>query len=310
MAKIFITGGMGYLGSILAREAIKVGHEVCLYDSIIYEQDRNRMLSEIGKCKLIIGDTRNLKLLYDSIEEFEPNFVFHFGELSSTYSCDHNPIYTEDVNYRGSKNVMDVCYVKKIPVIYNSSSSIYSGKDNYTKYKLLMEEYVKEMDNVLVFRPATVFGLSPRFRIELLPNHFIYMALKGDMVISGSQNYRAAIDIDDLIEAYLRVIEVGSWKDTLYDIGHYNLTKMQFAEGIKMLTGSNIVETGKVFDTRNVQIDCSKFESEFGWKSKTPYLVSLQKIITWMKPRLEEIEKNNFSGMLNMPLSNWKNICS
>ncbi len=303
--KLLIIGGAGYLGRVLGQEAVRAGHQVLIYDSLIYEQPRMSIDSSLE-----VGDTRNYIHLRDTICGFKPDFVFHFGDLSSTYSCDHNPEYTEDVNYFGSINVMDICKELNIPVIYNSSSSVYSGKDNYTKFKLKMEEYVKDMKNVIVFRPATVFGLSPRFRIELLPNHFTYMAVsRGHITVSGGGNYRAAIDVDDLVSAYLRVIEVGSWKENLYDIGHFNMTKEEFAKEIQKVVPCYIKTSTKVFDTRNLQIDCSKFENEFGWKPKWSFHDSIVKVSKWIKENQEQIETSNFTGMLNMPLDMWKSIC-
>lgn len=309
MSKIVITGGLGYLGSKLAKELIKCGHEIYLYDSLIYEQSIERMLKEIGTVNLEIGDTRNYPNLKRLLENFKPDFVFHFAELSSTYSCNHNPRHTEDINFIGSSSVIALCESLKIPVIYNSTSSVYSGEDNYTKYKLKMEEYCKGK-NVMIFRPATVFGLSPRFRIELLPNHFTYMAVsKGHITVSGGGNYRAAIDIDDLISAYLRVIEVGKWKQQIYDIGHFNMTKDEFAEGVKEVVPCYIKTSDKIFDTRNLKIDCSLFEEEFNWKPSISFKESITKIASWIRENQAEIESTNFSEMLNMPLDMWKSIC-
>src|SRR3989338_3533031 len=96
--RFFITGGMGYIGSLFAIEALKKGHDVCLYDSLIYEQNRARMLKEISvgntkgaELEFIIGDTRNTELLTSSLKKFKPSYVLHLGELSSVFACNHHP---------------------------------------------------------------------------------------------------------------------------------------------------------------------------------------------------------------------------
>ena len=199
MPKIFITGGLGYLGSYLAKEALAKGYSVMLYDALIYEQDYRKILKEIestkkpkAKLEYVIGDTRNTELLKKSIENFRPDFLFHLAELSSVWACNHNPAFTKDINYEASKGVIDIGERLKIPIIYNSTSSLYGNQkemrlldekttlpvptDNYCKYKLKMEKYIKDRVKnnpkfkIIMLRPATVCGISPRMRMELLPN--------------------------------------------------------------------------------------------------------------------------------------------
>ena len=324
--KLFIIGGCGYLGSALAKRAAKKGHNICLYDSLMYEQNVDRMFPE--GCKMIIGDTRNLELLERSLKEFKPDWVFHFGELSSVYSCNHNPVFTEDNNYRASKGVIDLCEKLKLKVIYNSTSSVYGTQkenrlmkeddpfpaptDYYCKFKIMMEEYIKtKKAKIIVFRPATVFGLSPRFRIELLPNHFTYVALSRKMIhISGLNAYRAAIDIEELIDGYFKVIERGKWKHLIYNIGHHNMNKREFAEGIKKIVKCDIKEVPDIGDLRNLQIDCSRFNEEFNFHPKLSYKDSIKKIAKWLKSNINRIENSNFVELLNMPLDKWRQICN
>lgn len=338
--RFFITGGMGYIGSAFAKEALKNGHSVCLYDSLIYEQNRVRIIKEISKnqtkkaeLKLIIGDNRNRGLLKKELEEFKPTYVLHFGELSSVYSCNHNPTFTEDVNYNASRQVLDVCEELDLKVIYNSSSSVYGTQkefrlmtekdilpkptDFYCRYKLKMEEYIKnkikENPNfkIIVFRPATVFGLSPRFRIELLPNHFTYLALSRKLIkISDLNAYRAAIDLAELIKGYFKVIEKGQWKHLIYNIGHHNLSKREFADGIQKVVRCEIGSAPDIGDLRNLQIDCSLFNKEFDFHPNIPYQKSIKDIAKWIEKNKENIENTNFAELLNMPLDKWRQICS
>jgi len=329
--RIFVTGGLGYLGSVVAREALKKEWDVCLYDSLIYEQNLERILKEIGDAKLIIGDTRNTDLLRNSLKEFNPTWVFHFGELSSVYACNHNPVYTKEINYTASKGVLDICYELHLKVIYNSSSSVYGTQkefrlmkeydelpeptDFYCKFKILMEQYINDKNylNVIVFRPATVFGLSPRFRIELLPNHFTYMAISRNKIpVSGLNAYRAVIDIDDLVEGYFKVIEKGEWVYRFYNIGSFNMNKKEFAEGIKDVIDCEITEAPDIGDLRNLQIDCSRFNEEFNFEPKLSYKESIRKLEYFFlkDDNYKKIEANNFREMLNMPLDKWRQICN
>ena len=336
--RFFITGGMGYIGSSFAREALKKGHDVCLYDSLIYEQDRTRMINEItaekkagAEFNVIIGDTRNTELLESSVKNFKPTYLMHWGDLSSVYSCNHNPTLTEDVCYTASKNIVDLCEKMGIKMFFNSSSSVYgvqkenklmtekdavpSPTDNYTKFKLKMEDYIKQKVKknknfkIIVFRPATIFGTSPRFRIELLPNHFTYMAIANKLInVSDLNAYRAALDIVELIQGYFKVIEKGVWKNLIYNIGHHNISKVEFALGIQKVTGCKIGVVPDMGDLRNLQIDCNLFNKEFDFETKISYEESIKSVADFIEKNLEKIKKTNFSEMLNMPLANWLKI--
>jgi nucleoside-diphosphate-sugar epimerase len=335
--KIFITGGLGYIGSVLAREAVSRGFNVTIYDALIYEQPRMLIMGQIHQdswsstVKLIVGDTRNKELLEYSLIEEKPDFVFHLAELSSVYACEHNPPYTEDMNYSGSKNVIDLCAKYSIPTLYNSSSSVYgyqkesrpmtevdfipNPSDRYCKYKLMMENYIKEVKDkspdfkVLIFRPATVGGVSPRIRLELLPNHFTYCAVaKGNLRVAEPESHRAIIDVEDLVKGYLNVLDKGVWKSTIYNIGNFNYTKITYAKRISSVVPCNVILDQSISDLRNVQIDCSLFNNEFNFKPSKSFETSTLEIADWLKSHLQEIEKNNFNGFLNMSLDVWRKI--
>ncbi|HEY3331662.1 MAG TPA: NAD(P)-dependent oxidoreductase [Capsulimonadaceae bacterium] len=338
--RFFITGGMGYIGSVFAQEALRRGHDVCLYDNLLYEQNRERILREVGQfkepatqLKCVIGDTRNGELLRRSIEEFQPTFVMHWGDLSSVYACNHNPRLTKDVSYDASCRIVDLCKELGIRLFFNSTSSLYGVQahnqlmtendeipeptDLYCHYKLAMETYIKsQVDpgrplDVIVFRAATVLGLSPRFRIELLPNHFTYMGVAhGVIKVANLEAYRAAIDIRRLVEGYFRVIQAGEWKHLIYNIGHYNLSKLDFARGVQEITHCKIEPIPDFGDLRNLQIDSSLFDSEFGFHPTTPYVETIAGVAEWISQRVDSLHKSCFSEMLNMPVAHWLKLCS
>lgn len=311
---------------------------VVLFDNLSHLQDRDTILEEVGgekwKDKITFegGDTRNIDEIRESVERNKPDFFVHFGELVGVFACNADPKKTESINYEGSKNAVDVAYENKIPFLYNSSSSVYgSQKDNselpedssipeptdlYCKYKMKMEEYIKarvdESNGIwraIVFRPATVCGPSPRMRIDLLPNHFTYCAVsKGVIRIAQPKSGRAVIDIEDLISGYISVINKDEWDNLIYNIGHYSWPKDEYANVIIDVVGGEIIADENVGDTRNLGIDSSRFENEFGWEAKISFEDSVKSIENWIIGNLKEIEKNNFSGILNMPLEKWLEI--
>lgn len=320
MAKIFIIGGMGYLGSYLNQKALALGHEVMLYDSLIYEQMTRPE-------NLIIGDTRNISLLEKCLTHFKPDFVVHFGEFSGVYACNHNPELTEEVNFKASMAVMELCKKMGIKVLYNSTSSVYGVQstdrlatenddlpeptDLYVRYKLRMESaLLLRFDNVIVFRPATVFGIAPRMRIDLLPNTFVYMALQGAIKIFDPESFRSFIDVEELTNGYLSVIDRGAWKYRFYNIGQFNLRKRELAEEIKKSIGI-LCDIQPKFDTdkRNLKINCARFNDEFGFNPTKPLSKSIVEISAKMIKNGVKLEGNNILDMLTMPVIEWKKMC-
>lgn len=338
MKKMFITGGLGYLGSQLAKEALTKDFSVMLYDSLIYEQDYKKLLKEIrigkkpkSKLEYVIGDTRNIELLKNALQEFKPDFIFHFAELSSVWAANHNSNYTKDLNYEASKRVIDLAEELHIPIIYNSTSSLYGNQremklldenaplpeptDNYCKYKLQMEKYIKERTarnpnfKIIILRPATVCGVAPRMRIELLPNHFTYCAVSSGLIrISELNAYRAAIDVRDIASGYFAIMNKNKWPKLIYNIGAHNLSKKQFGETIQKVVKCKIGVMGDLGDLRNLQIDSKAFSKDFNWKPKYSLENTIKTIEKWLNKNIVEIEKNNFAGILNMSLDLWTKL--
>ncbi|OHA91143.1 MAG: hypothetical protein A2758_01545 [Candidatus Zambryskibacteria bacterium RIFCSPHIGHO2_01_FULL_49_18] len=242
--------------------------------------------------------------------------------------CDDNPDYTREINFEFSKKVVEFGERLDIPTIYNSTSSVYGNQknrallkedtplpeptDNYVKYKLLMEKHIKELSKknpkfrIIVLRPATVCGLSPRMRLELLPNHFTYCAIsKGVIKISEPKAYRAQIDIDDLVDSYFAIINKSEWPKLLYNLGHHNLKKSEVAKVIQSIFDSKTEPVGNLGDPRNLQIDSSAFYKNFDWQPKKSFEDTVKETGGWIKNNLPEIEGSNFSGIINSPIERW-----
>ena len=333
MKKIFITGGFGFIGTKLAEKALSKGYSVYLYDSLVYQQNYNKLIKEISKKKgaileWTIGDTRNIELLRKSIVNFKPDFIFHFAELVGIYACNHNPQHTREINFEASKKVIDLSIELNIPTIYNSTSSVYGNQkknkllhenvllskpgDHYCNNKLKMEQYIiKKVKShpkfkIIILRPATIWGLSPRMRIELLPNHFIYSAVaKGMIKISEPKSHRAEMDMDDMINAYFSIMAKDKWPRLIYNVGNHNISKIEVAKIIQSVVPCKIETLGDIGDTRNLRINSEAFCKDFDWKPKNDFKQTVKKVSVWMKKNIKTIEKSKYAGMINSPLEQW-----
>jgi nucleoside-diphosphate-sugar epimerase len=311
------------------------GISVIIYDSLIYNQNQQKILSEIESkkkngaiCQFIFGDIRDIDLLKKSLEGFKPDFLFHFAELVGIQICDDNPKYTKKINFKASKVVISLAEELHIPIIYNSTSSVYGNQkervalnedaplpeptDNYCKHKLMIEKYIQDKKKmnpgfkIIMLRLATVCGLSPRMRLELMPNHFTYCAIaKGLIKISELEAFRAQVDIADIVDAYFTIIEKDNWPKLLYNVGHHNLQKIEVAKIIQSIMGCKIEPVGNLGDIRNLQIDSSAFYKDFNWQPKISFESTIKTTGKWIKNNLNQIEDSKFMGIINSPLDRW-----
>jgi len=356
---ILITGGAGYIGSALAMRLIKEGYNVTIFDSLFYNQktplffldnilskdisiggalldDSNESPSAHFKnFKFVKGDIRNKYLLNKLFSKNKFDYVFHLAELVGYYCCEKYPKLAKEINYGGTKNVVDLALKYNVRLIYNSSSSVYGsredpilldenselfnkGLDNYCLNKVLAEKYImnKEIKDknfeYIVFRPATVGGLSPRMRLALLPNHFIYAASQKKLSLTQPNNYRAVIDINDLIGAYMAVLKLDKIHKGIYNIGCYNMTKQQYIDKICGLVKHEveIKVVNNIGNERNLRISSEKFKKIFGFKTSISFEESIKPLINLLEEKPDIFSKNNFKGVLNVSLREWKMLLS
>lgn len=245
--------------------------------------------------RFIDGDTRD----QEGIKAVIGNgykYVFHFGELVGISACEANSENTRAINYVGTRNVVDGVLDSPHPprLIWNSSSSVYhqssdgacfrensqlpefGSLDQYCQNKILAERYILEQSEkssgfeFIVLRPATVGGLSPRMRIELLPNHIAYsLSLTGRFALANSGDCRAVMDIEDLTNFYVSLIGANNWQNGVYNIGCLNQSKREYVSQICRLVGLNqdkaIVNVSEAGDLRNLTISSDLLGETYGF---------------------------------------------
>ena len=105
------------------------------------------------------------------------------------------------------------------------------------------------------------------------------------------------------------MIEKGKWKHLIYNIGHHNINKNEFAKGIQNVVKCDIGMAPDIGDLRNLQINCSRFNKEFDFHPNISYEKSIKKVAKWIEENLHTLHQTNFAEFLNMPLANWHKIC-
>ena len=239
--KILVTGGSGFKGVKLIKKLIEQGYSVINIDKNIFGNYfiKNKYIKNY---KLDVNDIQkiNLKNVYACI---------HLASIANDPMVDLNPSLSWDTSVLGSKILMDHLIkhnVKKI--IYASSGSVYGIKkekkvtenlslkplSTYNKVKMTTERVIlsyKEKIDIIILRPATVCGFSPRMRLDLTVNLLTFQALKKKKItVFGGKQKRPNVHIDDIINAYIFFIKNRKIKFGIFNIGFENLSILQIAK--------------------------------------------------------------------------------
>jgi nucleoside-diphosphate-sugar epimerase len=282
MSNILVTGGAGYVGSILIPKLIKEDYYVRVLDLMIFGS--GGLDSVKDKCEIVTGDIRNSKLVEKCLEGIDS--VIHLAAISNDPCSDLNPQLTEQVNFGGTKNLVESSKKKGIKRFINiSTSSVYGIKKElnvtenlllepltiYSKTKARAEEIViKSNDPNFVavnIRPATVCGYSPRMRLDLTVNILTEQAInKGKITVFGGEQKRPNIHIEDITNYYIALLKAPEEKiaGETFNAGYENHTLMKIAELIKNTIGNVVIERTETNDLRSYHISSEKIATSLG----------------------------------------------
>lgn len=283
---VFVTGGAGYVGSVLVPKLLAAGYKVKVLDLYIYGDDVLAEVKNHPHLEEIRGDMRNVELLKKVIPGSDA--VIHLACISNDPSFELDPGLGKSINYDCFPNLVKISKdsgVKRF--IYASSSSVYGVREepnvsedlelapltDYSKYKALCEEIVlKERAagfSVLVLRPATVCGYSPRLRLDLTVNILTNHAVNNKKIkVFGGEQMRPNIHIQDMTDLYIKSLE---WEDRLIDgkifnAGFENHKVSEIAQIVKSVLADKIeVITQTTDDNRSYHISSEKIKKELGF---------------------------------------------
>lgn len=311
--KILVTGAAGYKGAALIPELLKQGHKVIGVDNLIFGPQPLLHLYMDKNFRFVKGDIRNYNLMKKLIMQVDG--VIHLAAIVGFPACHKYPKMSKEINLTATKKMVRMKRNNQF-FVFASTCSNYGARgtnklcdentilkplSEYGVQKTQAEEYVRKFPNAVALRVATGFGVSPRFRYDLLVNDLTYKAIRDrDLTIYEGHHQRSFIHTKDIVDAYLLAIEKHrEMSQQAYNVGgaNLNLTKKEVTEIIQKETKCTVdyVNSGKDMDQRDYIVDFSKIE-KFGFKCK----VTMKEGVKQLKQVLTEFIK---SGVLDSPIS-------
>jgi nucleoside-diphosphate-sugar epimerase len=280
--KVLITGGAGYLGSNLTRHLLEAGYSVTVLDNLMYDQVTLLHLFGNPKFQFELGDVRDKKLLQELVGLND--VIIPLAAIVGMPACKANPELTVAVNYQQVADIVEVLRDDQKLILPNTNSQ-YGSSDSiiteespfnplslYAKTKCDAENIMLENGNGVSLRLATVFGVSPRMRTDLLVNDFVYKSVvDGYLVLFEAHFKRNYIHVQDIARTFQFIIEnYEKCKGQAFNVGlsTANLSKLELAEKIKSHIPSLVIKQDDFkedFDKRNYIVSNEKLEA-LGWK--------------------------------------------
>jgi len=282
MKNILITGGAGYLGSVLSEYLLNKGYSVTVLDNLLYRQVSLLHLFKYSNFKFVLGDVRDNTLLTKLSSTHE--VIIPLAAIVGMPACKSNPQLAEDVNFKHIETIVN-CLSAEQQLIMPNTNSQYGSSDSiitedspfkplslYAKTKCDAEDVVLQKGNGVALRLATVFGVSPRMRQDLLVNDFVYKSIvDGYLVLFEAHFKRNYIHVQDIAQTFeFMICNYDHCKGQAYNVGlsNANLSKLELAQKIKEHIPNLVIKQDEFkedFDKRNYIVSNKKIES-LGWR--------------------------------------------
>jgi len=295
--KILITGGAGYLGSVITKHFLDLGHRVTVLDNLIFKQTSPLNFTYNENYKFVYGDVRNKRLLDALVKNND--VIIPLAAVVGFPACKADPSLAREVNFDQIVNIINYGSSDQLILFPNTNSGYGIGNPGeecteesplnpisvYGETKCSAEKYILENTTGICFRLATVFGSSPRMRTDLLVNEFVYKALTDKYITVFEKNFkRNFIHIQDVASVFVHALDnYDSMKRNVYNVGlsDANLSKQELLEKIKLYIPDFAITYSDYYedpDKRDYIVSNAKVEST-GWKPKYSLEMGIEELI-------------------------------
>ena len=249
MMHVLVTGGAGYLGSVMLPALLDAGYTVTVVDNFMYGQASLLECCHNKKFTIVRGDARDRALLEKYLKKAD--VILPLACLTGAPLCDQKPHEAESINYQAVKDILAMRSAGQRIIFPTTNSGYGVGQKGkycteetplnpislYGRLKVLLEQELLAAANTITLRLATVFGASPRMRLDLLVNDFVYRAVyDGFVVLYQAHFMRNYIHVRDVARAFLHSIEnFDRMQGEPYNVGlsNANLSKWELCQEIK-----------------------------------------------------------------------------
>lgn len=268
--RVLVTGGAGYIGSVLCERLLDAGYQVTVVDNLIYGQQTLLQLCSDPRFDFVFGDARCEGVIKKLIQQAD--VLIPLAAIVGAPGCDRDPALANSLNLDAVQLLERLRSPQQL-IIFPTTNSGYGTKSGavhcteetplepislYGRLKVQAETYLLGRPNTITLRLATVFGLSTRMRLDLLVNSFVYEAIRNRYIVIFEKDFkRNYIHIRDVADCFVHCIEhAGQMVGRAYNAGldSANLSKEELALKIKQYVPEfylHFSEVGQDPDKRN-----------------------------------------------------------
>jgi nucleoside-diphosphate-sugar epimerase len=283
--KVLVTGGAGYLGSVIVGKLLNMGYQVVVLDKLLFNQTSLLQYTSDSNFKFIHGDVRNESLLEKLCNDAD--VIIPLAAIVGFPACAAEPELAKQINFHQILNIVRFTNGKGKKILYpntNSGYGIAEGQTEcteespltpisvYGQTKCDAENFLRTSTDAIIFRLATVFGVSPRMRTDLLVNDFTYKAITDKYIVVFEKNFkRNFIHVEDVASAFLFMLKnYDEYKGEVFNVGlsSANLSKQELLEKIQYHVKDFAVSYNDFYedpDKRDYIVSNAKIEAT-GWE--------------------------------------------
>jgi nucleoside-diphosphate-sugar epimerase len=275
--KVLVTGGAGYLGSVLTRRLLDAGHHVRVLDQLLFGAKSLQGLESNNRFQLMMGDISRLQDVTAAMDDIDA--VIDLAAIVGDPACKINDKLTVQTNYWATRTLAQVAASQKATrFLFASTCSVYGKSDSaltteeswtnplslYATTKMNSEKALADMNGSLesaILRLSTLCGPSYRMRFDLVLNIMTATAhFENEVRIFGGNQYRPLLDVRDAASAFQLILETPKeeLEHHIYNIGHptHNITISELGKLVAKVAGDvNIIERPDVTDNRSYKVD-------------------------------------------------------
>lgn len=298
---ILVTGGAGYIGSVLVPELLRYGYKVRVLDNFIYRQNSLLECAANDNFEVVRGDVRDEGILRDCLSKVD--FIIPLAALVGAPLCNRDKIGAVSVNRDAIASIAKLASKDQKIVMPTTNSGYGIGQKGiccteksplnpitlYGKVKMEAEKIILERGNAISLRLATVFGMSPRMRVDLLVNDFTYRAVRDRFVVVFEGHFkRNYIHVRDVAAAFIHSLEnFSKMKNEAYNVGlsEANISKLELCAKIKEQVPDFVYlesPIGEDPDKRDYIVSNEKIEKT-GFKPKHSLEMGIRELIKGYK---------------------------